>query len=88
MVKKERGNDYLKQNLLSVLQVSLNDPSELQESIGSFVVPQIYALAGVFDDVTCAWISRRPISDKLLQIGDIIGRHCESTMFSLAVAKT
>lgn len=70
------GEEVRRCDLLSVLQMSLDDPPILQERVGTLVVLQIYTFTGVSDNVSCTRVRRGTVPDKLLQIGDVVRRDC------------
>ena len=66
---------FLSPDLLSVLQVPLDDPAVLEEGIRSLVVSQIDALASITDNISCSGVRGRAIADQLLQVRDVVRRH-------------
>jgi len=62
-------------DVLSIPQVSFNNPTILEERIRPFVVTQVYAFTSITHNVPGTWIGRWAIADKLLKICDIVRRH-------------
>ena len=62
---------------LSIFQMSLYNPSILQERIRALIVTQIDAFTGVPHDRPRAGIGGRTISHQLLKILYVVRRNCE-----------
>lgn len=74
-IKWTRTRNKEKSGLLSVLEMTLDDPSILKKSVGTFVVSKIDTFSSIADHISCSWISSRTISDQLLQVSNIIRRN-------------
>lgn len=62
---------------LSILQMTLDDPAELQTDwLSRFAVLQIHTLSGVFDVVSGTGVRRRTIVDQGLQVDNVVRRDC------------
>jgi len=59
-------------NILSIPQMSFNDPTVFEEHIRSFVVTQIYAFAGIAHNVSSTRVGRWTITNKLLKMSDVM----------------
>ena len=62
-------------HLLSILQMTLHNPTVLKESIRTLIVAQIDTLASIPHDIPCSRHRRGPIPHTLLEIGDIVRRN-------------
>ena len=63
------------ENILSIPQMPFNNPTVLEERIRPFVVTQVYAFTGITHDVSSTRVGCWAITDKLLQIRNVVRRH-------------
>lgn len=60
---------------LSILQMTLDDPTELQtDGLPRLPVLQIHTLSRILDIVPGSWVRRRTVVDQGLEVDDIIRR--------------
>jgi hypothetical protein len=66
---------HAKSNVLSIPQMSLNDPTVLKKRVRSFVVTQVYTFTSITDNISGARVGGWAITDKLLEIRDVMWRY-------------
>ena len=66
---------HVRENILSVPQMSFNDPTILEERIRPFVVTEVYAFTSITHNVSSTRVGCWAITDKLLEIRDVVRRH-------------
>ena len=62
-------------DILSIPQMSFHDPTVLEERIRPFVVTQVYAFASITHNVSSTRIGCWAITNKFLQIRDVVRCH-------------
>ena len=65
----------VEQHKIVVLQVPLDYPAVLQETACSLIVPQVYPVSSISDNILCSRILVRPVLYQLLQVDDVVRRH-------------
>jgi len=77
-LRMEEKVEERERDSLSVLEMSLDDPSVLKSTGVVLVVSQIDPLSRVSENVTSSWVVLRSLVDELLEVGDVVRSDCET----------